>query len=215
MKDEIVLIGAGGHCKACIDVIEAENKFKIVGIVDKKEKIGIKVLGYEIFASDEGMPLLARKYKNFLISIGQIKTPEKRKALFKMLKNLKVNFPTIVSPFSYVSKHARIGEGTIISHGVHINARAKIGKNCIINTSSIIEHDSTIGDHCHISMSSVITGGCAIEECVFIGSNSVIANNLNIAKFTVIGAGSVAYAERIKVNVCARTQYLYGVSMHY
>jgi len=35
---KLILIGAGGHCKSCIDVIENENKFKIVAIIDKKKK---------------------------------------------------------------------------------------------------------------------------------------------------------------------------------
>ena len=33
----IVLIGAGGHCKSCIDVIELEKRFKVVGLIDNKK----------------------------------------------------------------------------------------------------------------------------------------------------------------------------------
>ena len=29
-KKQIILIGAGGHCKSCIDVLESENKFEII-----------------------------------------------------------------------------------------------------------------------------------------------------------------------------------------
>jgi UDP-perosamine 4-acetyltransferase len=35
---KIILIGAGGHCKSTIDVIEKEKKYKIVGLVDNKKK---------------------------------------------------------------------------------------------------------------------------------------------------------------------------------
>jgi len=34
MKKELILIGGGGHCTACIDVIEQEGRFAIAGIVD-------------------------------------------------------------------------------------------------------------------------------------------------------------------------------------
>lgn len=34
MKEQIILIGGGGHCKSCIDVIEQEGKYQIAGIVD-------------------------------------------------------------------------------------------------------------------------------------------------------------------------------------
>ena len=36
MKD-IILIGAGGHCESCIEIIEKEKKFKILGLVDNKK----------------------------------------------------------------------------------------------------------------------------------------------------------------------------------
>ena len=32
---KIILVGAGGHCRSCIDVIEQEGRFEILGIVDK------------------------------------------------------------------------------------------------------------------------------------------------------------------------------------
>ena len=32
MKKKIILIGGGGHCKSCIDVIEGENKFEIANL---------------------------------------------------------------------------------------------------------------------------------------------------------------------------------------
>lgn len=31
--NDIVLIGAGGHASSCIDVIEAEDRFRIAGLV--------------------------------------------------------------------------------------------------------------------------------------------------------------------------------------
>ena len=58
---KIVLIGGGGHCKSVIDVIEQEGKFKIIGIVDKPEFLGNKVLGYSIIGSDDNLKELAKK----------------------------------------------------------------------------------------------------------------------------------------------------------
>ncbi len=44
MKEEIILIGGGGHCRACIDVIETNGKYRIAGIVDTLESLHSKVL---------------------------------------------------------------------------------------------------------------------------------------------------------------------------
>ena len=42
--DKIILIGGGGHCKSCIDVIEQAGTFQIAGIVDVPEKLHQKAL---------------------------------------------------------------------------------------------------------------------------------------------------------------------------
>ena len=42
-KKKLILIGAGGHCNSCIDVIEQENKYRIVGLIDKKKKFIKKI----------------------------------------------------------------------------------------------------------------------------------------------------------------------------
>ncbi len=36
-KKQIILIGDGGHCKSCIEVIESTNEFSIAGVIDIKE----------------------------------------------------------------------------------------------------------------------------------------------------------------------------------
>ncbi|TLD41233.1 MAG: 4-amino-6-deoxy-N-Acetyl-D-hexosaminyl-(Lipid carrier) acetyltrasferase [Candidatus Jettenia ecosi] len=185
--EEIVLIGGGGHCKSCIEVIEAEDKFKIIGIVDTKEKLRQKVLGYEVIACDEDLPKLVKEHKNFLIAIEQIKSPEKRIEKFEYLKSLGANFPVIISPLSHVSKHATIGEGTIIMHNVIVNAGTTIGKNCIINTGAIIEHDAVIGNRCHISTGAIINGGTKVKEGTFFGSNSMAKEYIEIGENSIIG----------------------------
>jgi len=191
MKEEIILIGGGGHCKSCIDIIEKEGRFKIAGIIDLKENINKKVFGYKIIGSDEDLEKIIKKYKYFLITIGQIKNPHIRKEKFDCITAFTGQFPVIVSPTSYVSDYAIIEKGTIVMHKAFVNANAKIGKNCIINSGAVIEHDTVIGDHCHISTNSVINGVCNIGSGVFIGSNSTILNDVSIADESIIGAGSV------------------------
>ena len=191
MKEEIVLIGGGGHCKACIDVIELGNKFKIAGIIDIKEKLHQRVLGYEIIGSDAELPEIVKHYNYFLITNGQTKDAFRRLNIFEHITRLGGNFPVIVSPLAYVSKHASIQEGSIIMHNVTINADAKIGRNCIVNTGALIEHDTIIEDHCHISTGCIVNGQCSVGKGTFIGTNSSLSNNISIINNTIIGNGAV------------------------
>ena len=49
----ILVIGAGGHAKACIDVIEATGKYEIIGLTGKVDEVGTSVLGYPVIGSDD------------------------------------------------------------------------------------------------------------------------------------------------------------------
>jgi len=183
---KLILIGAGGHCKSCIDVIENENKFKIVAIIDKKKKKK-KLLKYKVF-DEKYLNEISPKIYSVIITVGQIKNFKVRERLFNKVKKLGFHLPYIKSPSAYISKHSKIGEGTIIMHGAIINAGSTIGKNCIINTNSLIEHDVVIGDHTHVSTRATVNGNVLVEKKVFVGSRSVIKNNIKIGQGSIIGA---------------------------
>lgn len=190
-QSDIILVGGGGHCHSCIDVIEQQGHYRIGGIVDLPERAGQEVLGYPVIGTDDDLPRLAEEYQYFLITLGQIKSPARRMALFAQLKGLGVHLPPIVSPRAYVSRHARVGEGTIIMHGALVNAGARVGSNCIINTFCLLEHDASVGDHCHISTASIINGGTAVAEGTFVGSNTVTREGIRIGANCIVGGGVV------------------------
>lgn len=190
-KDKLILIGGGGHCKSCIDVIELENNFEIIGILDVKEKIGQKVLGYEIIGTDEDIEKYAKEKFYFLITLGQIGTVDLRINIFKKLELLGAKIATIISPLAYVSKHSEVQVGTIVLHHALVNAKVLIGKNCIINSKALIEHDVIIEDYCHISTGAIVNGNTIVSEKSFVGSNSTIVHGVKIPKNSFIKAGSL------------------------
>ncbi len=191
MKEPIILIGGGGHCRACIDVLEQDGRFAIAGIVDRPEKQNQKVLGYPVIGSDADLPDLVKRHRNALITLGQIKSPTRRMELFGEMKQMGARFPVIVSPLAYVSKHAHIGDGTIVMHLALISAGASVGKNCIINTKALVEHDSVIEDHCHVATGAVVNGGACIGLGTFLGSGSITIQEVSVEGFSFIRANSV------------------------
>lgn len=191
MKDKLILIGGGGHCASCIDVIEQEGKFKIDGIIDKRENVGLSLLGYKYIGTDDEISCLIKQDYEFLITLGQIKSPKLRMKLFYSLSVNNAKIATIISPRSYVSKYAKVGVGSIVMHDVLINAYAQVGLNCIINTKALIEHSAIIEDHCHISTSSTVNGDCLIKEGSFIGSNSVCQEGAESEPMGFLSAGKL------------------------
>ena len=178
MSKPLILVGGGGHCKSVIDVAESAG-YTILGILDRPEEVGKRVLDYEVIGTDDEMA----KYKDqseFVVTVGQIKSPALRIKLHQMLDNAGCQLATVISPLAHVSKYATIGEGTVVMHQATVNADAKVGKGCIINTFANIEHDVEIGDYCHISTGAMINGGADIAEGTFIGSQSVVNQGVKI-----------------------------------
>ena len=200
MSEKIVLVGAGGHAKSLIDVIELENKFEIFGLVDNA-KNG-EVLGYKVLGTDEILKEIKSECANAIVAVGQIKSAKIRISLFNKLKELGFNLPVIISPLAYVSKHASIGAGTAVMHCACINAGAKVGENCIINTKALIEHDAVVGDNCHISTASVINGDVRVGDGVFFGSNATAKNGVIIEQNSLIPmASSVKWGAALKSRI--------------
>ncbi len=186
---ELVLIGGGGHARACLDVIRAAGRFQIAGILDRPELAGTDVLGVPVIGTDEDLPALVNRGMCFLIALGQIKTPESRIRLYGRLRELGAKMPVIVAPTAHVSPEAAIGEGTIVLHMAVIGPGARIGANCIINTHALVEHDSEVGDHCHLATGALVNGGCVVEPGVFIGSGAVLRQGVRIGERSVVGMG--------------------------
>ncbi len=195
--NNIILIGAGGHAKSCLSLLETQKKYKIAGFVDNKEK---SFLNYKYLGNDEALTILRKKYKYAIISIGQIKNSQPRKLIYNKLIKLNFNLPTIISSYSVISKYSNIGEATLIFNHVLVNANSRIGNNCIINNKANIEHDVIIGNNCHISTGSLINGNVTIGNNVFIGSGAIIFNNCKIGDNVIISAGSI-----IKKNIKKNT----------
>jgi len=196
MKKKIIIYGAGGHAKSCIEVLESVKKYQILGLIGKKNELNKIVHGYKVIGTDKDLLKFKKKTNNFIIGIGSFKLNNLREIVFKKLKSIGFNLPKIVASTSYVSKNTEIQEGSIIFHNCFINTGVVIGKNCIINSGTIIEHDSFISDHCNISTSVTINGNVEVGSSSLIGSGSKIINLIKINKNTLISMGSIVKENR-------------------
>lgn len=191
MADAIILAGGGGHCKSCIEVIEANGKFEIKGILDDQLSAGSQIMGYLVLGGDDLIASLAMENNYFLITVGQIESPAIRIRIAHKILHAN-GFPaTVVAAGASVSRSSSLGEGTIVMQHVIVNGNSRIGQHAILNNKCLVEHDTVVGDFCHISTGAIVNGNCLIGDRVFIGSGAVLTNGVSIAPDVVIGAGSV------------------------
>lgn len=186
----LLLIGAGGHAKSCIEIIESLGDFFIAEVIGRESEIGRSILGRTVRYSDSNLVNLRNEYDYAFIAIGQIYSPATRKRIYSKMSELGFEFPTFISKGAQVSRYARIGAGSIVMNGVIVNADCKIGENVILNTGSIIEHDVLIENNCHVATNVTINGEAVIGEGTFIGSGSTVKNGIEIGENCFIGMGT-------------------------
>ena len=191
--EKIVLVGGGGHCLSCIDVVEQQGKYEIAGILERLNVQDDFIGGYPVIGTDDDITELINNGNSFLITVGQIKSSIIRESIYNKIKDAGGELPVIVSPRAYVSRTAELMQGTIIMHDAIINANASIGICNIINTKALIEHEVQSGEFCHVSTGAILNGQVVIGNNNFIGSNSVIANNISISNDVIIASGSSVY----------------------
>lgn len=190
-KFEIMLLGAGSHAVAVVDLLESTKKYSIRGLLDDRETKGSAFLDYLVLGSFNYAGTWIHSEIQFLVSVGQIGRPGLRERLFRDLISVGAPLATPVSPFAYVSARSSLGMGTAVFHGAVVNAGATVGENCIINSMSLVEHDASVGHHTHIATGARVNGGATIGSRCFVGSGALIFQGCQVPDDSVIPAGAV------------------------
>lgn len=202
-RKKIILIGAGGHCKVTLDTLLQGKEYDLVGIIDKKNRVGDRVMGIPIIGDDSSFASYFKKGCRYcFISIGSVGNPVLRIRLTERARRAGFKFPNIIHPNAIISEYVKMGEGNYIGAGVIVNSGVKIGDNCILNTGAIIDHDCEIGDFVHIASAAVLSGGVKVGENSHVGTGASVKQYIKIGKNTIIGVGSVVIKD-IGDNVVA------------
>ena len=187
----LLLIGAGGHCRSCIEVVESTGEYSIRGLIGTDTERNNRVLGHPVLGTDADLPDLLDDNMTAIVAIGQIRTAAPRKEAFERLMELGIKPPAITASSSICSQHAEVGAGSVVMHKALVNAGAVVGSNCILNSGSIVEHDATIGHHCHISTGAIVNGGAHVGSESFVGSRAVLFHGVSVGDGCIIGAGVI------------------------
>jgi len=188
--DDIVLIGSGGICRACIDVLQLTGVYKIAGIVDPTATMGEEVLGVPVIGRDEDLARFSKLgLRNVINTVGLMYNHETRTEIFHGIRKLGFNTPNIVHPSAVVEKSSTMGVGNIIFANATVGSAVRIKDNCLINSGAIVSHDCILGDNVHVTPGAMIAGYVSIGNDTLIGMGCTIYYRLNIGNGVTIYNG--------------------------
>lgn len=184
--NEVIVAGAGAHCKVVLDILMDSTDYKVIGLLDSN--VGKKIFDIPVIGTDEELEKLYRQGVRYgFVAIGS--NTVRRKVQEKM-EQIGFEIITLVSRHAVISRFASVASGTVVMPGAIINAGAQIGKGCIINTNCSVDHDCQIGDFCHIAPGCAVSGSTHVGQNVFLGTGTRVIDYITIGENTMVGAGA-------------------------
>lgn len=184
MRD-LIIIGASGHGKVCIDIAKM-NGYKNIFFLDDDHSIQ-ECNGYKVIGSVADYSKYLQS-SDFFIAIGRTFVRQK---IVEEIENDGGVVITLIHHDAVIASDVEIGIGSVVMAGAVINPGSKIGCGVIVNTSSSIDHDCRIGDYVHIAVGAHLSGTVSIGNSTWLGIGAVVSNNVNICSDCMIGAGTV------------------------
>lgn len=192
----IIVVGASGHAKVILDIVEKQKKYSVVGLLDKEKPVGEKFFGYPVLGKEEDLPGLVKE-KSLgagIIAIGDNWT---RHLVVRKILDLAPDFEFVsaIHPSAQIAKGVTIGNGTVVMANAAINSDSKVGDFCIVNTSASLDHDSLMEDYSSLAPNAVTGGNVRIGKFSTICIGATISHERSIGEHSVIGAGALVLAD--------------------
>ena len=188
VKEQIVIIGAGGFGREVLALIDGE-RYIAIGFIDthpcNHSSLSVPILGNDSLLTElkgKGIASCA------CVAVGN---NSKRQDLFEKVLKSQLALPPIIHSSATILTIKSIGEGAIIYPNVVIMTDCKIGNGVLVNAGVTLGHDVELGDFSAINPGAHVAGNVIIGQRVLIGIGTTILENLQIGDDAVIGAGSV------------------------
>jgi sugar O-acyltransferase (sialic acid O-acetyltransferase NeuD family) len=191
----VIVVGGGGHAKSVISNLRKLGCFKLLGYTDLSNNGDI--FGCPYLGNDLEIGIIAAREAelSIVLGVGQVGTGLKRQQIWMGLEQMRLRFPSAISPDSTVNEGVTMREGVAVMDGAVINSGSSIGLGVIVNTNSTVEHDAVISDWVHIASGATICGGATVGRFSMVGAGATVIEGIKIAEGCVIGAGAVVVGD--------------------
>ena len=187
-RERIFLFGAGGHAKAVIGVLERQQRWNLVGLLDddpsKDPVLTYPVLGDRGRAQD----LYESGIERFHVSIGDNAT---RSSLATEIAAIGFKPVSILDPTVVQLAGASVGAGAFIHAYTVLGATSQVGEHAIISVHAGVGHDSVLGSCVHLAPKVQLAGNVTVGDRSFLGTGSVVLPGVTIGADVTVGANSL------------------------
>ncbi len=198
---DIVILGAGGHGRVVLDILQASKHYRVKGFLDSNKGLhGRFVDGVPVLGDADMLDELRRTgVAGAIVAIGDNAT---RKFYATVLANHGLELVNAIHPTASLARTVSVGSNVVIASGAMVCAHASVGDSAILNTGCIVEHECSIGAAAHVCPGVKLAGHVTVGPVAFIGIGAVVIQGLTIGQGATIGAGSVVLRDVPPFTTC-------------
>jgi sugar O-acyltransferase (sialic acid O-acetyltransferase NeuD family) len=187
---DVVILGAGGHGRVVLDIIQQAKKHKPVGFLDNNKALhGRRVDGLPVLGGLERLPDL--KEHGIAAAVIAIGDNGARRAMANIIEESGFQLVNAIHPSAQLASSVTVGKGVVIAAGALVCAHCQVGDYAILNTGCIVDHESMIGTATHVCPGVRLAGHVTVESGAFLGIGATVVQNVRVGFEAVVGAGSV------------------------
>lgn len=194
-SNRVVVIGASGFGRECLDVleamIEAGSAIDVVGVADDSpsaanlQRLKDRGVGY---VGTIAAWLTRRGNEQYVLGIGD---PAVRRKIVAKLDAAGASAAEAVHPSATFGAKTVLGEGVVVCAGSTISTNVRFGRHVHVNPNATIGHDADLRDFVSINPAAVISGEVMVDSDTLVGAAATILQGLRVGQRTIVGAGSV------------------------
>ena len=183
----VLVVGNGGHSRACVDAWPSLRRQELVGCVG-----GLVPHVGQLPLLGEDLDLLAlaesQAFTHAFVAVGD---NADRRRLTEHLWFAGWDLATLVADSAQVSGTAHVAPGVAVMRGAIVGAGVAVSMGALVNTSASVDHDSWIGPYAHVGPGSHLCGAVTVGAGALLGAGVTVIPGVKIGDGAIVGAGAV------------------------
>jgi sugar O-acyltransferase (sialic acid O-acetyltransferase NeuD family) len=191
-RRRIVVIGAGGHAREVLDVVDAVNasgsdRLDVIGVLADPAPPRLPIADYDVpyLGPPEALEEVEPEV-GYVIGIGD---PAVRCRIEARLRGDR-EAVTLVHPNVTIGRATVVGQGCVLFSHVSITNRVTLGRHVHVNRNATIGHDVVVGSCVLIGPTAAVSGNVTIGDRAYVGAGASIRERVRIGSDSVVGLGA-------------------------
>jgi sugar O-acyltransferase (sialic acid O-acetyltransferase NeuD family) len=196
-KQQIVILGAGGHAREVLDVIDAINQekpqFEMLGFVVEPgyQQPGRLINDKAVLGHFDWL----EEHKHEVKAVCGVGFSAPRYRVVQKAETIGVEFANLIHPTALLTRWVTLGRGVIITAGCILTNQITIGDHVHINRMSNIGHDNLLEDFVTVSPGVNLSGNVTLRQGCFIGTGASIIEGQTVGPWARVGAGAAVITD--------------------